>query len=150
MSGAARVTRRSAGASARATASYHRQTRLAHAAETAEDYVESIGELIAREGEARVTELSLLFGVTHVTVNKTIARLQREGLVKARPYRAIFLTPKGERMAQRVRRRHELVVEFLRTIGVSEGTARHDAEGIEHHVSVETLRAFARVVGKTG
>lgn len=121
-----------------------RSTRAAHAREIAEDYVEAIADLTAAAGEARVTELARKLGVTHVTVNRTIARLQRDGYVTALPYRAIFLTVKGRETAVTSKRRHETVAQFLRALGVPEQIAQRDAEGIEHHVSPETLRAFAR------
>jgi DtxR family manganese transport transcriptional regulator len=79
-----------------------------------------------------------------------VARLQRDGLVVHRPYRAIFLTEAGCELAETARQRHRLVVAFLRTLGVSEETAEQDAEGIEHHVSDETLEALARFVKAQG
>jgi DtxR family manganese transport transcriptional regulator len=119
-----------------------RQTRQEHASELAEDYVEAIADLSASQGEARVTDLARRLGVTHVTVNKTISRLRRAGFVTAQPYRAIFLTDKGRKLAAASKRRHEIVVAFLRSLGISERVAEIDAEGIEHHVSPETLEAF--------
>ena len=53
-------------------------------------------------------------------------------------------------MAEAARRRHQLVRDFLPAIGVSEATAEMDAEGIEHHVSRETLAAFERVIAAGG
>jgi len=120
----------------------HRQTRRDHAVEIAEDYAEAIADLMDGAGEARVVDLAKRLGVTHVTVNRTIARLQRDGLVTSQPYRAIFLTDKGRRVATAAKQRHEVVVEFLKSLGVSERVARKDAEGMEHHVSPETLAAF--------
>lgn len=122
----------------RQAASFDR-IRQAHQTEMAEDYVELISDLIAVNGEARAVDLSVRFGVSHATVNKTLARLQRDGLVVSRPYRSIFLTEDGEAMAAESRRRHRIVLEFLRAIGVSAATAESDAEGMEHHVSDETL-----------
>lgn len=122
----------------------HRRTRRAHLTEIAEDYVEVIADLIDSSGEARAVDIARRLGVTHVTVVKTIARLQREGLVTAKPYRSIFLSEAGRALAERVRHRHEVVVRFLRALGVSESSARSDAEGIEHHVGEETLAAFER------
>lgn len=119
--------------------------RQAHQTEMAEDYVELIDDLIAVNGEARAVDLAERFGVSHATVNKTLARLQRDGLVVTRPYRSIFLTDDGEAMAAESRRRHGIVLEFLRAIGVSGATAESDAEGMEHHVSDETLEALARL-----
>ena len=121
------------------------QTRRARQTEIAEDYVELIADLIAAEGEARVVALAGRMGITHATVNKTIARLQREGLVSTKPYRSIFLTEAGHRLAEQSRRRHRIVLDFLKAIGVSDHAAALDAEGIEHHVSEETLAAFERV-----
>lgn len=121
-----------------------RQTRREHAAETAEDYVEAIADLSTSLGEARVVDLARRLGVTHVTVNRTLARLQREGFVSVQPYRAIFLTPGGRKLAEECQHRHQVVVAFLRSLGIPEKTAEIDAEGIEHHVSPETLAAFAR------
>ena len=121
-----------------------RHTRHEHATETAEDYCEAIADLAAEHGEARVTDLARRLGVTHVTVNRTVARLQREGFMTTQPYRGIFLTPKGSKLAADCRHRHEVVVAFLRSVGVPTKSAEHDAEGIEHHVSPETLAAFAR------
>jgi DtxR family transcriptional regulator, manganese transport regulator len=122
------------------------QTRAAHRAETAEDYVELIAELIDARGEARAVDLATHLGISQATVTSTVARLQRHGLVEHRPYRSIFLTEAGRELAAMARRRHRLVVAFLRALGVPEETAERDAEGIEHHVSEETLEAFARFV----
>ncbi|WP_288143058.1 iron dependent repressor, metal binding and dimerization domain protein, partial [Salmonella enterica] len=52
------------------------------------------------------------------------------------------LTPEGEKLAQESRERHQIVENFLLVLGVSPEIARRDAEGMEHHVSQETLDAF--------
>ncbi len=122
----------------------HARVRAAHSLETAEDYVEAIDDCVRLQGRARVVDLTRRFGVSHVTVSRTVGRLQRMGLVATAPYRPIELTPAGRRLAARSRRRHEAVVRFLRALGVDERTARVDAEGIEHHVSPRTLAAFER------
>jgi DtxR family transcriptional regulator, manganese transport regulator len=123
-----------------------RRTRAAHRAETAEDYVELIAELIDARGEARGADIAARLGITQATVASTVSRLRRDGLVAHRPYRSIFLTEAGRELAGMARRRHRLVVAFLRALGLSEETAERDAEGIEHHASDETLDAFARFV----
>lgn len=126
-----------------------KRTREEHSQETAQDYVEMIAELIATNGEARVIDLARRLGVTHVTVSRTIQRLQREGLVTSLPYRSIFLTNAGRKLSEKSRRHHEIVVEFLKSIGVPATAAHSDAEGIEHHVSKETLAAFVNHLEKT-
>jgi DtxR family manganese transport transcriptional regulator len=117
--------------------------RRQHADELAQDYVELIAGLIATRGEARLTDVARTIGVTHVTAGRTLQRLQRRGLVSTQPYRSIFLTPAGRKLARESRDRHDLAVQFLVAIGVPLAVAESDAEGIEHHVSRETLSAFA-------
>ena len=124
--------------------------RRAHQSEVAEDYVEMIAELIAGQGEARAVDLANRFGVTQPTVNATIQRLQREGLVISRPYRSIFLTDAGRELAENCASRHALVRDFLVSIGIDRETAEADAEGLEHHVSQQTLDAFRRFMETAG
>ena len=120
-----------------------RGTRAAHKDETAEDYVEAIAQLAPSGDGARVRDLATMMGVSHVTVTRIVARLGREGLVRTAPYKPVFLTPAGRRLADRARRRHEAVLGFLVWIGVPARQAEIDAEGIEHHVSDATVRAMS-------
>jgi DtxR family manganese transport transcriptional regulator len=121
-----------------------RRSRRDRSTEVAQDYVEAIADLLAAVGEARVTDLARKLGVTHVTVNRTLSRLGQAGYVNTRPYRAIFLTDTGRRLAAESKQRHEIVVAFLQSLGIPRRVAQLDAEGIEHHVSPETMAAFAR------
>ena len=80
------------------------KTRSAQSTALLEDYVELIADLLANEGEARPTDIARRLGVSHATAIKTVSRLKRTGLATARPYRGVFLTEKGEALAQRVPR----------------------------------------------
>jgi DtxR family manganese transport transcriptional regulator len=135
------------GAAAR-QAHWHTKTRRDHSSETAEDYVELIGQLIQELGEARTVDIAERLGVSHVTATKTIRRLQQQGLVRSEPYRSVFLTEEGRRLARHSEARHRLIVEFLRKLGVNGVDAETDAEGIEHHVSEATLAAIREFVQK--
>jgi len=130
------------------SAAKHRRVREAHQTEIAEDYVDLIGDLIETLGEARVVDLAERLGVTNATVNNTVRRLMRDGLVETAPYRSIFLTDDGRAMADAARARHDLIRDFLVSLGVDLQTADADAEGIEHHVSDVTLRAFRRALDR--
>ncbi len=125
-----------------------KKTRLAHQREVAEDYVELIGDLIDETGEARLVDIADNMSVSRPTASKIVARLKREGLVEAKPYRSIFLTEAGAAMARESRRRHRLVFDFLLALGVNEAVADADAEGIEHHVSDSTLELLTRLTGR--
>ena len=104
-----------------------------------------ISDLIEETGEARAVDLAARFGVTSPTVNAIVRRLQRENLVETLPYRSIFLTEAGKALAEASRERHRIVRDFLVTIGVPEPVAEEDAEGVEHHVSEQTLAVFAKI-----
>ena len=128
----------------------HRRIRSDHASETAEDYAEAIEQIQRDEGKCRIVDLARRFDVTHVTVTKVVARLKREGLVVSEKYGPLELTEAGRQLAAKSRRQHKIVYEFLRAIGVSEERAAIDAEGIEHHVSRQTLECFRRLTEKLG
>lgn len=124
--------------------------RTAQSQALLEDYTEMIDDLIRTHGEARITDIARQMGVTHPTATKAVARLKREGLAMSRPYRGVFLTDAGREMAERVRSRHRVVVDLLVAVGVPAEAAEIDAEGIEHHVSAETLDAFERYLRRDG
>lgn len=125
-------------------------TRDAHRGEIAEDYVEAVAALQDERGEARVVALAEMMGVSHVTVSRTLRRLEEEGLVETAPYQPVQLTDSGRRLAEWARRRHETVVSFLLAIGVPSQQAEIDAEGIEHHVSASTIEAMRRFIEPGG
>ena len=126
------------------------KVRADHSKETAEDYVEGISDIIHRQGECRVKDLAAKMGVSHVTVVRTIARLAHEGLVLSEPYRPMRLTAEGEQLAAKSRQRHEIVLSFLLALGVRSVEAARDAEGMEHHVSPDTLDRMKAFIAERG
>jgi DtxR family manganese transport transcriptional regulator len=119
-----------------------RQVREAHRRELIDDYVELISDLIREVGEARQVDMAARLGVSQPTVAKMLKRLATVGLIEQIPWRGVFLTSEGEKLAQASRERHQIVESFLLVLGVSPDIARRDAEGMEHHVSQETLERF--------
>jgi len=120
------------------------RVRKAHQTETAEDYLELIADLIDMQNEARLSDLARRLGVSHATASKVLHRLKDEGFIETQPYRSIFLTEKGAALAKECKERHEIVLDFLIRLGVPPETAEFDAEGIEHHISAETLAIFKK------
>ena len=117
-----------------------RKVRNAHRTENTEDYLELVAELLNSKGEARIVDIAEKLGIAQATANKTIQRLHSQGYIKREPYRSIFLTYKGQKIASKSKKRHNIVYNFLRNLGLDKNTASEDAEGIEHHVSEKTLR----------
>jgi DtxR family transcriptional regulator, manganese transport regulator len=131
---------------ARLQSAAFRRTRADHQVELVQDYVELIADLIDEKQEARGSDIAMRLGVANATVVKMMKRLAELGLTTQQPYRDIQLTMEGWKLAEDGRRRHKLVENFLLVLGVSKETARIDSEGIEHHVSEETLKAMARFI----
>lgn len=104
---------------ARIRSAAFRRIRADHQSELAEDYVELIADLIDEKGEARGSDVALRLGVANATVVKTLKRLQDAGLVTQEPYRSIFLTGDGWKMAEDGRRKHKIVESFLLALGVT-------------------------------
>lgn len=116
-----------------------KKVRDAHQNENTEDYLELIADLLNQEGEARIVDIAEKLDIAQSTANKTIKRLVKQGFIKKEPYRSIFLTFKGQMIASNSKKRHKIVYEFLKNLGLDHNTASGDSEGIEHHVSKKTL-----------
>lgn len=117
-----------------------KKVRDAHRTENTEDYLEIIADLLNTKGEARIVDIANKLDIAQATANKTIQRLQNQGYVKKEPYRSIFLTLKGQEVASVSKKKHLIVLTFLKKLGLDLKTAEADAEGIEHHVSDKTLK----------
>ena len=122
--------------------------RSDHRSEVTEDYLEAVADFERQNSQCRGGDLARHFSVSHATVTQTLARLNKAGLVETEPYGPVSLTREGRNVAEKSRERHEIVLSFLRALGVSESVAAADTEGIEHHVSDETLLCFKRFVEK--
>ncbi|AGI67078.1 metal dependent repressor [Octadecabacter antarcticus 307] len=122
------------------------RVRDAHRREIVEDYVEMISELGRTQGDVRTGHLAERFGVSNATVSNHVQRLVSEGMILELPYQPLVLTDAGRNLAETSRRRHVLVRDFLISLGVDAETAEADAEGIEHHVSEQSLAAFAKFI----
>ena len=108
--------------------------------EILEDYVEAIQEISELKGDVKNADLAIHFGVSQATINKNLKRLITSKLATSEPYRSIFLTNEGKKLAAISKEKHNIVYQFLIKLGVSKKIAQYDSEGIEHHVSDETLK----------
>ena len=79
-----------------------------------------------------------------MTVSRIVKRLTSEQLLETAPYQPIKLTSAVTKLAKKMQKRHAIVFDFLLSLGVDEQTAQIDSEGIEHHVSEQTLQAMKK------
>ncbi len=113
---------------------------------SAEDYLERIHELIETKGYARVSDIAALLALTRPTVSIMVQRLSRDGYIAYEKYRGLTLTTRGSEVARRIRTRHVLLTEFLGLLDLDRAVVQRDTEGIEHHISPETLEKLERLV----
>jgi Mn-dependent DtxR family transcriptional regulator len=113
---------------------------------TVEDYLEQILDLINTKGYARVADIALGLKISQASVTNMVQRLDSEGLLKYEKYRGLVLTTAGETLARNIMQRHQLLTDFLRMLGVDEDVIYHDVEGMEHHISPQTLHAIEGLV----
>lgn len=104
-----------------------------------EDYLEKIYSLIEEKGYARVSDIAEALAVHPSSVTKMVQKLDKDKYLVYEKYRGLVLTPKGKKIGKRLVHRHTLLEEFLRLIGVDEEHIYKDVEGIEHHLSWESI-----------
>ena len=108
-----------------------------------EDYLEIIYELVQQKGYATSVDITECLNVSAPSVTKMMRRLDTTGYLEYEKYRGVRLTQQGTNVAQNIRRKHELLTEFFTFIGVREDVANSDAEGIEHHLSPDTVEILS-------
>jgi DtxR family transcriptional regulator, manganese transport regulator len=111
-----------------------------------EDYLEQILDLINTKGYARVADIAQRLKISQASVTNMVQRLDSEGLLKYEKYRGLVLTTAGETLARNIMQRHQLLTDFLRMLGIEDDVIYHDVEGMEHHISPQTLRAIESLV----
>jgi len=103
-----------------------------------EDYLEAIAKL----GEVE-TEL----GVKKPSVSAALYKLSEDGLVEHRKYGHVELTGEGQRIAEDVIHRHEVLFRFLSEIlGVDREIAQVDACKLEHWLSESSILRLTKFV----
>lgn len=117
-----------------------RQETTAHVHSPAiEDYLEQIHNLIASKGYARVVDIAKNLGISQASVTNMIQKLDAEGFVVYERYRGVVLTEEGSKVGTAIARRHEVLTRLLVGFGIDSKTIHEDVEGMEHHISRQTL-----------
>lgn len=111
-----------------------------------EDYLEIISELVELKGYATTLDISRYMHVSAPSVTKMLQRLDENGFLEYEKYHGINLTKKGIQLAQTVRQKHGILLDFFEILGVGYETANQDAEGIEHHLNPKTIKQLRKFI----
>jgi Mn-dependent DtxR family transcriptional regulator len=111
--------------------------------QSAEDYLERIHELFEEKGYARVVDIASSLKVKQASVTSMVQKLAEAGFLKYEKYRGFILTDKGREVARKIQNRHETLSRFFSLLGIPPEIQREDIEGIEHHLSPDTVAVLA-------
>ena len=115
--------------------------------ESMEDYLEAIADIVKQQGFVRVSDVAERLEIRRASVSLMIKRLSEQGFLNHVPYRGFTLTGRGEEVAAQVKVRHETLEEFFGLLKLPEESLAKDVEGIEHHISPETLALLKGFIG---
>ena len=111
-----------------------------------EDYLEIIAELVELKGYATTLDISRYMNVSAPSVTKMLQRLDESGFLEYEKYHGINLTSKGTNVAEGIRQKHGILLEFFEILGIEYDTANQDTEGIEHHLNPKTIRQLRKFI----
>ncbi len=111
-----------------------------------EDYLEQIHNLIEAKGYARVVDIAANLGISQASVTAMIQKLDAEGFLVYERYRGVTLTEQGRAVGQAIARRHEVLTRLLASFGIDAETVHRDVEGMEHHMSRQTLQVLTLIL----
>ncbi|NND86917.1 MAG: transcriptional regulator [Nitrosopumilus sp.] len=111
-----------------------------------EDYLEIISELVELKGYATTLDISRYMHVSAPSVTKMLKRLDQSGFLEYEKYHGINLTKKGTEIAEAIRQKHGILLEFFEILGIGYDTANQDTEGIEHHLNPKTIKQLRKFI----
>ena len=111
--------------------------------QSAEDYLERIHELIKNKGSAHVADIAQSLNVSLPSVTLMVQKLADAGYLSYEKYKALTLTDAGRAVAEKISDRHTVLAGFFTLFDLDDETQARDIEGIEHHLSPDTLKTLA-------
>ncbi len=114
--------------------------------ESGEMYLETILIVKNRFGYARSIDIANEMNVSKPSVSRAVGLLKENGYITFDPNGMILLTKQGKEVAEKIYERHQVLTQYLTSIGVSEETAARDACKIEHVISDETFSIIKQML----
>ncbi len=110
-----------------------------------EDYLEEIYKQVLKNGQAKVTDISLALNVKKASVTGALNALADKKLINYEPYSKITMTKEGEKLARVILNKHESLCDFFENIlGLSKQEASENACQMEHIVSEKFFANFVK------
>ena len=122
------------------------KTKKTSSTTSEEDYLEVIAELVELKGYATTLDISRYMNVSPPSVTKMLQKLDENGYLEWEKYHGINLTEKGKQLANTIRQKHGMLLDFFEILGVGIDIANQDIEGIEHHLNPKTIRQLRKFI----
>ncbi len=114
--------------------------------ESREMYLETIQILTKNQKNVRAIDVGRFMGYSKPSVSRAMKKLREGGYIEVDDNGYLMLTEKGKRIARKIYRRHQILSEYLISLGVSPETADRDACRMEHVISEETMQAVSNIL----
>lgn len=114
--------------------------------ESGEMYLETILVLKNKYGYVRPIDIAHEMNYSKPSVSRAMSLLKEDGYIDHDPHGMIVLTPKGQKVADKIYDRHKTLTKYLIIIGVDEETAQQDACKIEHVISDKSFSKIKAIV----
>ena len=122
------------------------KTRKVTSTTREEDYLEVIAELVELKGYATTLDISRYMNVSPPSVTKMLQKLDEKKYIEYEKYHGINLTNNGKQVADSIRRKHSILLEFFEILNIGKGIANQDTEGLEHHLNAKTIRQLRKYI----
>ena len=109
--------------------------------ESGEMYLETIYILSQESDSVRAIDVGQYMGFSKPSVSRALGILKKDGLVTADESGHLKLSKEGNKIAEKIFERHNVLTKMFMALGVDEKTASNDACRIEHYISDKTFKA---------
>lgn len=111
-----------------------------------EDYLEMIYRLSKDTGFTRIHDLSEALNVQPPSATKMVQKMSELDLLKYEKYGVIMLKESGKIIGEKLLKRHKIIEEFFRMIGVSDSDILEETEKMEHTICNKTVTRLQECV----
>ena len=113
---------------------------------SSEDYLETILLLSKRLPVVRSVDIAAELNFSKPSVSVAMKHLRENGCIEVSSAGFITLTKKGLEIATSVYDRHQVLSDWLISLGVAPETATRDACEMEHQMSNESFQAMKKFI----
>lgn len=116
-----------------------------HINESAENYLETILILSKVKPVVRSVDIAEELNFKKSSVSVAMKNLREKNHITVTKEGFIYLTDSGLKIAEMIYERHELLTDWLVSLGVDKSIASEDACRIEHVISSESFEAIKKI-----